>query len=162
MLELQANDTKPAVGTIVEAQLDKGRGPVATVLVQSGQLKQGDFVVAGEFAGKVRSLFDHTGKQLKLAGPSAPVQVLGLSGVPNPGDPFDVVESDKSTKTVADFRKVDEEAELKKTSRVSLDNFLAQPTAAGESSELRVIVKADVHGSVGKRLMHSKACPRLK
>jgi translation initiation factor IF-2 len=149
MMELQANDTKPAVGTIVEAQLDKGRGPVATVLVQAGELKYGDFVVAGEFSGKVRSLFDPNGQQLKIVGPSTPVQVLGLSGVPNPGDPFDVVESDKTAKTIADHRKASKrEVELKKTSRVSLDNFLSQPMGAGGSSELRVIVKADVHGSV--------------
>ena len=149
VMELKANAEKEAVGTIVEAQLDKGRGPVATVLVQSGTLRHGDFVVAGEFAGKVRAIYDHTGASLKEAGPSAPVQVLGLSGVPNPGDPFDVVDTDKTSKTIADHRKgLRRDAELKKTSRVSLDNFMSQGMSPDGNLELRAIVKADVHGSV--------------
>ncbi len=149
VMELTANADKEAVGTIVEAQLDKGRGPVATVLVQSGTLRHGDFVVAGEFSGKVRAIYDHTGATLEEAGPSSPVQVLGLSGVPNPGDPFDVVDSDKTSKTIADHRKgLRRDVELKKNSRVSLDNFMSQTVTPGGDLELRAIVKADVHGSV--------------
>lgn len=148
IMELQANPNRTTVGTIVEARLDKGRGPVATVLVQRGTLKKGDFVVGGVYSGRVRALIDSHGKRLKEAGPSTPVQVLGLSGVPGAGDRFDAVKDDKTAKTVAGHRaQMARDKELRKSSRVSLENFL-KTNVNEERHDLNLIVKADVHGSV--------------
>lgn len=147
MLELRANPEKAAAGRVIEAKLDKGRGPVATILMQSGTLKQGDYLVAGECMGRVRAMYDSNGKQLKSAGPSVPVQVLGLSAVPTAGDQVNVVNDDKTAKTISSHRaqKI-REKELLKTKHISLETFLAQ-TPNDELRTLRLIIKADVYGS---------------
>jgi translation initiation factor IF-2 len=150
VLELRANPDRRAEGTIVEAELDKGRGPVATFLVQSGTLRIGDFIVAGEHAGKVRAMYNSRGEALKEAGPSTPVQVLGLSGVPNAGDRLNAVADDKTAKTVAEHRgiKSREEALKRQNSPMSnLVDFLGKSASTEEMHELRIIVKADVGGS---------------
>lgn len=147
VLELRANPNKPAAGCVVEAKLDKGRGPVATILTQSGTLKQGDYIVAGECMGRVRAMYDSNGKLVKEAGPSVPVQVLGLSSVPTAGDQVNAVADDKTAKTIANHRaQKNREKELLKTKNFSLENFLAQ-TPGEEAKALRLIVKADVYGS---------------
>jgi translation initiation factor IF-2 len=147
MLELKANPDKPATGCVIEAKLDKGRGPVATILTQSGTLKQGDYLVAGECMGRVRAMYDSNGVKVETAPPSVPVQVLGLSGVPTAGDQVNVVPDDKTAKTIANHRaqKV-REKELLKTKSISLETFLSQ-TLVEEAKVLRLIVKADVYGS---------------
>jgi translation initiation factor IF-2 len=147
MLELKANPNKAAVGCVVEAKLDKGRGPVATILMQAGTLKQGAYLVAGECMGRVRAMYDSNGLKLDAAGPSVPVQVLGLSAVPTAGDQVNVVADDKTAKTIANHRaQKNREKELLKNKGISLETFLAQaPTE--EAKVLRLIVKADVYGS---------------
>ncbi len=148
MQELKANPDKMAEGFVVEAKLDKGRGPVATILTQAGTLKQGEYLVAGEYSGRVRAMYDSNGKLLKETGPSTPVQVLGLSGVPDAGDKFNIVKDEKTAKTIIEHRAQQKrEKELMQTSRVSLENFL-ESTPDSKSAELRLIVKADVFGSV--------------
>ncbi len=148
IMELKANYDKAAVGTVIEAKLDKGRGPVATVLTQAGTLKQGDYIVAGEHSGRVRAMYDSSGNKVEAATPSMAVQVLGLSGVPIAGDKFNAVEDDKAAKTIADHRAAQvREQELMKSSRVTLESFLqSSPTDKGQT--LRLIVKADAYGSV--------------
>ncbi|MES2504986.1 MAG: translation initiation factor IF-2 [Myxococcota bacterium] len=148
VMELKANYDKPAIGAVIEAKLDKGRGPVATVLSEGGTLKQGDCIVAGEHFGRVRAMYDSTGNRVEFATPSMAVQVLGLSGVPMAGDKFNVVADDKAAKTIADHRAIKiREQELLKFSRVTLENFLqSSPKDKGQS--LRLIVKADAYGSV--------------
>jgi translation initiation factor IF-2 len=147
VLDLRANPNKAAAGVVVEAKLDKGRGPVATILTQSGTLHQGDYIVAGECLGRVRAMYDSNGKQLKSAGPSIPVQVLGLSAVPLAGDQVNAVADDKTAKTIANHRALKiREKELLKTKRVSLETFLSQAPVE-EAHVLRLIVKADVYGS---------------
>lgn len=147
MLELKANPDKPAAGCVIEAKLDKGRGPVATILTQSGTLKQGDYLVAGECMGRVRAMYNSNGIKVEVAGPSVPVQVLGLSGVPMAGDQVNAVADDKTAKTISNHRaqKI-REKELLKTKTISLETFLSQP-ATEEAKTLRLIVKADVYGS---------------
>lgn len=148
VMELQANPDKVAHGTIVEGQLDKGRGPVATVLVKEGMLHAGDAVVSGDFYGRVRALYNDRGVQIEKAGPSMPVQVLGLGGVPNAGDSFDVVSDEKTAKTIAEHRaQKTREKELAQSAKVSLENFMQQ-AKADEALELKLIIKADVQGSV--------------
>lgn len=148
VLELKANPNKRAKGSIVEARLDKGRGPIATVLVQDGTLKIGDAIVAGLHFGRVRSMTTATGQQVKEAGPSFPVEVTGLGGVPNAGDAFHAVESEKAAKDVSQHRQSKQrEIDLSKSSKVSLDQ-LFEKMQAGDVEELSVIVKADVQGSV--------------
>ncbi len=148
VLELQANPTKHAKGSIVEARLDKGRGPIATVLVQDGTLKIGDAIVAGLHYGRVRSMLTATGAQVKEAGPSFPVEVTGLGGVPNAGDTFHAVESEKAAKDVSQHRQSKQrEIDLSKSSKVSLEQLFAK-MQEGVVEELSVIVKADVQGSV--------------
>ncbi len=147
MLELKANPGKLATGRVVEAKLDKGRGPVATIITQSGTLKQGDYIVAGECMGRVRAMYDSNGHKLDFAGPSVPVQVLGLSAVPTAGDQVNVVADDKTAKTIANHRaQKNREKELLKYKNVSLETFLAQAPAE-EAKTLKLIVKADVYGS---------------
>ncbi|HXW60730.1 MAG TPA: translation initiation factor IF-2, partial [Myxococcota bacterium] len=147
MLELRANPNKPAAGCVIEAKLDKGRGPVATVLTQSGTLKQGDYLVAGESMGRVRAIYDSNGKQIKSAGPSIPAQVLGLSSVPTAGDQVNVVPDDKTAKAISGHRaQKSREKELLKTKNISLETFLSQ-TPSDEARVLRLIIKADVYGS---------------
>lgn len=147
MLELKANPNKPAIGCVIEAKLDKGRGPVATILTQSGTIKQGDYLVAGESMGRVRAMYDSSGNKLESAGPAIPVQVLGLSSVPTAGDQVNAVPDDKTAKTIANNRaQKNREKELLKTKHISLETFLAQaPIEAAKV--LRLVVKADVYGS---------------
>ncbi|MDX2493878.1 MAG: translation initiation factor IF-2 [Desulfuromusa sp.] len=148
VLELQANPNKRAKGSIVEARLDKGRGPIATVLVQDGTLKIGDAIVAGLHFGKVRSMTTATGSQVKEAGPAFPVEVTGLGGVPNAGDSFHAVENEKAAKDVSQHRQSKQrEIDLSKSSKVSLEQ-LFEKMQEGIVEELSVIVKADVQGSV--------------
>lgn len=147
MLELKANPTKPAVGRVVEAKLDKGRGPVATIITQSGTLKQGDYLVAGETMGRIRAMYDSNGLKVDAAGPAFPVQVLGLSSVPTAGDQVNVVPDDKTAKTIASHRAQKlREKELLKTKHVSLETFLAS-NPLDAAKVLRLVVKADVYGS---------------
>ncbi len=148
VLELKANPDKMARGYILEARLDKGRGPVATVLVQEGTLRNGDAFVCGIYAGKVRALLDDRGRRLDEAGPSIPVEVQGLGGVPEAGDEFVVVENDKVARQIADHRaQKKREAELSQAKGVSLDGFF-EKMQESEVQELKLVVKADVQGSV--------------
>ncbi|MCK5826502.1 MAG: translation initiation factor IF-2 [Desulfuromusa sp.] len=148
VLELKANPNKRAKGSIVEARLDKGRGPIATVLVQDGTLKIGDAIVAGLHFGRVRSMATATGLQVKEAGPSFPVEVTGLGGVPDAGDLFNSVENEKSAKEVSQHRQSKQrENDLSKHSKISLDQLFAK-MQEGVVEELSVIIKADVQGSV--------------
>lgn len=148
VLELQANPDKRARGSIVEARLDKGRGPIATVLVQDGTLKVGDSIVAGLHYGRVRTMTAANGVQVKEAGPSFPVEVTGLGGVPDAGDTFHGVESEKSAKEVSHHRQSKQrELDLAKSSKASLEQLFAR-MQEGTVEELAVIIKADVQGSV--------------
>ena len=148
ILELSADPGRKAHGTIIEAQLHKGRGPVATVLVQEGTLQAGDYFVAGMFSGKVRSLINDRGEQVTKAGPSMPVEVQGVSGVPQAGDEFVVVTDEKMAKSVSSARRLKaRESELGSASKVSLDN-LFEKMAEQEMKELRVILRADVQGTL--------------
>lgn len=148
ILELKANYDKAAIGSVIEAKLDKGRGPMATILTQAGTLKQGDYIVAGEHSGRVRAMYDSNGHKVEVSTPSMAVQVLGLSGVPTAGDKFNAVEDDKAAKTIADHRSLQiREQELMKSSRVTLESFL-QSSPVDKSQTLRLIVKADAYGSV--------------
>jgi len=143
VLELRAPDEGRGQGVVLEARIDKGRGTVATVLIQSGQIKKGDIIVANEFQGKVRGLFDDRGRSLKEAGPSTPVEVLGLSGVPAAGDRVDVVESDKDAKALVTYRR--EQRKRKESVRTgpSIQDMLQRK----KTPVLKVVLKADVQGS---------------
>lgn len=148
MEELKANPNRKAVGTVVEGQLDKGRGPVATVLVQNGTLKVGDAVVVGCAYGKIRAMVNDLGKRVKQAAPSIPVEILGLSEVPQAGDQFVVVKNDKMARSIADKRKDKIRArQMKSSQKVSLDDLFKQ-MEQGDVKELNIIIKADVQGSV--------------
>ena len=148
MRDLKANPNKRASGTVIEAKLDKGRGPVATVLVQSGTLKVGDVVIAGTAVGHVRAMLDDKGKNIKKAGPSVPVEILGLSEVPDGGDIFNVVKDERLAKTVVDERKFKiKEEKIKSHSAVTLDDLFDR-IKEGQVKDLNIIVKADVQGSV--------------
>lgn len=148
MKELKANPDRAAKGTVIEAQLDKGRGPVATLLVQNGTLNTGDLVVAGTAMGRVRAMIDDKGKQIKKAKPSIPVEILGLNEVPEGGDTFYVVSDERKAREVVEARKfkAKQEAQSAKT-KVSLDN-LFEHIEEGKMKNLDIIVKADVQGSV--------------
>ncbi|HYC54851.1 MAG TPA: translation initiation factor IF-2 [Candidatus Binatia bacterium] len=148
LLELRAAADSRAVGTVVEARLDKGRGPVATVLVQKGTLKHGDHFVCGEIVGRVRAMNDHAGRPVKTAGPSTPVEIIGLDGVPSAGDAFVVVEDPSKASQVAEMRReATRKSGLVATTRMSLEDLQRQFSATG-SLELRIVIKADVDGSV--------------
>jgi len=149
MEELKANPNKKARGTIIEAQLDKGRGPVATVLVQSGTLKVGDPILAGSAYGRIRAMTDDKGRRVKSAGPSTPVEIIGLSEVPSAGDSFYVVDSDKEARQIAHNLAVrDREQALRATpNKVSLDDLFSQ-IQSGDVKQLNIVIKADVQGSV--------------
>jgi len=148
MRDLKANPNKRASGTVIESKLDKGRGPVATVLVQSGTLKVGDIVIAGTAVGHVRAMLDDKGKKVKKAGPSVPVEILGLSEVPDGGDVFNVVNDERLAKTVVDERKFKiKEEKIKSHTAVTLDDLFDR-IKDGQVKELNIIVKADVQGSV--------------
>lgn len=148
MQELKANPNRNMVGTVVEAQLDKGKGPVATVLVQKGTLKVGDMIVSGSASGRVRAMFDDKGKATKKVGPSTPVMVLGLSEVPNSGDMVYGVDDEKTARAYANRRKeMIREEQLKSSQKVSLDD-LFEKIQLGEIKELNVIIKTDVRGTI--------------
>ncbi|SMC20396.1 bacterial translation initiation factor 2 (bIF-2) [Desulfacinum hydrothermale DSM 13146] len=148
LLELKANPNKPARGRVIEAKLDKGRGPVATVLVQEGTLREGDVYVCGTYFGRVRSLFDDKGRRISEAGPSVPVEVLGLSGVPNAGDDFIVLADEKQAKQVAEHRQMKHrEKELSRSTKVTLERLYEQ-IQEGQIKEVNVILKSDVQGSL--------------
>src|ERR1051326_3968632 len=146
--ELKANPDRPATGVGLEAKLDRGRGPVATVLVQNGTLRTGDNFVVGNVYGKVRAMFDDRGHQLEEAAPSTPVQILGMEGLPQAGDQFLVVADRDKARGISDYREQKaREAALAKSSRVSLEGLAEQMKTAGVK-ELNIILKGDVHGSV--------------
>jgi len=146
--ELKANPNRPAEGVIIESKLDKGRGPVATVLIKNGSMNVGDPILAGPVCGRVRAMFDDKGKQVKKATPSMPVEVLGFSDVPNAGDFVQVLEDEKEARQIAERRRqYIQEKTLNVDSRVSLED-LYQQIQQGEVKELNVIIKADVHGSI--------------
>jgi translation initiation factor IF-2 len=149
ILDLKANPNRPAEGSVIESRLDRGRGPVATILVQNGTLNQGDIVVAGAEWGRVRALLDDKGRQLKVAGPSTPVEILGLGGVPSAGEPFVVVEDESRAREISEFRtrKLRDKAAAGATAaRGTLEQMLTR-IAAGAQKEVAVLVKADVQGS---------------
>lgn len=149
VLELKANPNKPARGHIVEAKLDKGRGPVATVLIQEGTLNQGDAFVCGVFSGRVRALFNDQGRKVKSAGPSMPVEVQGFEGVPEAGEEFVSLTDEKAARRIAEARAVKQrERELAKESRVTLETFLSRRVDAQEALVLNLVLKADVQGSL--------------
>jgi translation initiation factor IF-2 len=148
ILDLKANPSRKASGTVIEAQLDPGKGPLATILVQNGSLKVGQDFICGMYAGRVRALLDERGKQVKDAGPAIPVQVLGIEGVPQAGDQLIVVEDAAAGRDLAQRRqRLDREAKSRRTSRagVSLEDFMAQ-AQAGERRTLRIVIKADQGG----------------
>jgi translation initiation factor IF-2 len=150
LLDLEANPNREAHGTIIEARLDRGRGPVATVLVQNGTLRVGDIVVAGAHWGRVRALIDDRGQQVQEAGPSVPVEILGLDGVPEAGDRLVAVDSEKRAKEIAEYRqrkKREQEQRLAAAPRSSLEEMFAK-IREGELARVPVVVKADVHGSL--------------
>jgi translation initiation factor IF-2 len=146
--ELKANPKRNASGTVLEAKLDKGRGPVATILVQDGTLRVGDTLIAGTIVGKVRALIDDRGRQQKAAGPATPVEVLGLGGLPSPGDAFQALTDAAKARQIAHFRQnqAKEKALGAKGARLTLESLQAQ-IAEGGMKELPIIVKADVQGS---------------
>jgi translation initiation factor IF-2 len=145
--EIKAVKDKPASGVVLEAKLDKGRGKVTTILVQSGTLKKGDIVIAGQESGKVKQIVDDKGNSIKEAGPSTPVEILGLSGVPDSGAEVLVVESERKAREVAEFRKTkDRELKLQKQQAEKMDNFFSQ-MEEGEISTLNILLKSDVRGS---------------
>jgi translation initiation factor IF-2 len=147
ILELKANPNRAAKGVIIESRLDRGRGAVATVLIQNGTLKEGDAVVVGSQSGRIRALIDPTGKKVKSAGPSDPVEVLGLSGVPSAGDVLVAVSDERKARQIANMRSDREKAKGKASTRITLEGLQKQ-IATGEIKELRLILKADVQGSV--------------
>ena len=148
LLELTAVHEGPARGTVVESRLDRGRGPVATVLVQNGLLKVGDAILAGEQVGKVRALVNENGQQIKQAGPSIPVEILGLSGTPDAGDELMVLESERKAREVAEFRaERTRDAEHKRQQAQKLDQMFAN-MEAGEVANLNLVLKTDVRGTL--------------
>lgn len=146
--ELKANPNRLAKGTVIEARLDKGRGPIATILVQNGTMHTGDVIIAGTAVGKVRVMTNYKGKVVKEAGPSVPVEITGLAEVPSAGDVFNAVEDERLAKELVEQRKHEaKEEQFKSYRKVTLDNLFSQ-IAEGEMKELPLIVKADVQGSV--------------
>ncbi|MBQ6891258.1 MAG: translation initiation factor IF-2, partial [Clostridia bacterium] len=147
VLELRANPNRLAKGTVIEAKLDKARGPLATVLVQNGTLKKGDTIIAGTAYGRIRAMIDDKGRMVNSAGPSTPVEILGFNEVPEAGDIMNVADADKLTRQVAEERKDKiKAAQIKAMQKVSLDELFNQ-MAEGDLKELNIIVKADVQGS---------------
>ncbi|HVV16139.1 MAG TPA: translation initiation factor IF-2 [Polyangia bacterium] len=148
LLELKANPNKQGKGHVIEARLDRARGPISTILVEDGTLKLGDLVVAGEYSGKIRAMLGDKGQSISEAGPSTPVEVLGLDGVPDAGESFNAVSDEKAAKTLVEHRHEQRrKKELAGSSRVSLENILDK-IKSGEVKEVKVILKADVQGSV--------------
>jgi len=148
MMELKANPDRAAKGTVVEARLDKGMGPIATVLVQNGTLKAGDIIVAGATVGRVRSMMDDKGRRVQEAGPSVPVEITGLGDVPVGGDTFNAVSDERLARELVEQRLTEQKEEtFRAQTRVTLDNLFEQ-MKEGDMKELKIIVKADVQGSV--------------
>src|SRR5690606_22401622 len=148
ILELKANPDRRAVGTVIEASLDKGRGYVTTILVQTGTLKIGDIVLAGSHFGRVKAMTDHRGKKIKAAIPSTPVQLLGLDGAPQAGDKFQVMETEREARELATNRtQLQREQSMRTKKHITLDE-IGRRLAIGSFKELNVIVKGDVDGSV--------------
>lgn len=148
MEDIKANPNRRAMGTVIEAQLDKGQGPTATVLVQKGTLKKGDYVVSGTACGKIRLMVDDNGKGIMKAAPSTPVKIMGLSEVPEAGEFFYAVESEKKARAIADMRKEKQREEMiTATQKVSLDNLFDR-IKEGELKDLNIIIKADNKGSI--------------
>ena len=148
ILELKANPTRKAQGTIIEASLDKGKGYVATILVQNGTLKKGDFILAGRYTGKVKAMFDERGKSVLEAGPSKPVTILGLNGAPQAGDTFNVMDEEKEAKQIATKRnQLQREQSIRTQKHITLDE-IGRRLAIGDFKELNIIVKGDVDGSI--------------
>ncbi|NMH87531.1 translation initiation factor IF-2 [Flavivirga algicola] len=148
LLELKANPDKPAVGTVVEAFLDKGRGYVSTILVQAGTLKVGDYVLAGQHSGKVKAMHDERGKDVEAAGPSTPVSILGLDGAPQAGDKFNVFADEREAKQIASKRaQLQREQSVRTQRHITLDE-IGRRIALGDFQELNIILKGDVDGSV--------------
>jgi len=147
VLELKANPNKPCRGTIIESKLDRGRGPVATVLVQDGTLRVGDFFVTGVQSGKVRAIYNEAGASLREAPPSSPVEVLGLSGVPGPGESFQVVSDERKGRQIIAMREQKNRGEVVCRPRLNLQDFFSR-VKDGEAKELLIVLKGDVQGSV--------------
>jgi translation initiation factor IF-2 len=147
VLELKANPNRAAKGVIIESRLDRGRGPVATALIQNGALKEGDAVVVGAHSGRIRALIDPSGKKVKSAGPSDPVEILGLSGVPSAGDVLVAVSDERKARQIAAMRVDRDKSKAKAATRITLEGLHRQ-IQSGEVKELRLILKADVQGSV--------------
>ena len=148
LLELKANPDKDASGTVVEAFLDKGRGYISTILVQAGTLKIGDFVLAGKNSGKVKAMQDERGNEVKLAGPSTPISILGLDGAPQAGDKFSVFSDEREAKQIANKRtQLQREQTVRTQKHITLDE-IGRRIALGEFKELNIILKGDVDGSV--------------
>jgi len=147
ILELTANPDRAAQGAVIEAQLDVGRGPVATVLVQRGTLQQGDIFVVGEQWGKVRALINDQGKRVDTAGPSVPVEVLGLNGTPEAGDVLNVVETEAQAREIADYRIALAKEKRATAGASTLEQMMAKAKEDKNVSELQILVKADVQGS---------------
>ena len=147
--ELKANPEKPAAGVVIEARLDRNRGPMATILVQEGTLKVGDILVAGRTYGKVRAMLDARGQTVKEVGPSTPVEILGLDGVPEAGDQVNVAEDDKAAKQVVEHRRQQwRKRELATNTKVTLESVMARiQESTGDGKELKIVLKADVQGS---------------
>ena len=163
MADLKANPNREAKGAVIEAKLDKGRGPVATVLVQNGTLRVGDVIIAGGAVGRVRAMTDDKGRQLKAAGPSVPVEILGLDQVPGAGDIFNAVKDEKMARELADQRKdKQKEEEFRANAKVSLEDFFNQMKEGVQS--LNIIVKADVQGSAEavKASLEKLSCEEVK
>ncbi len=163
MADLKANPNREAKGAVIEAKLDKGRGPVATVLVQNGTLHVGDVIIAGGAVGRVRAMTDDKGRQVKEAGPSVPVEILGLDQVPGAGDIFNAVKDEKMARELADQRKdKQKEEEFRANSKVSLEDFFNQMKEGVQS--LNIIVKADVQGSAEavKASLEKLSCEEVK
>lgn len=164
ILELKANPDKSARGTVVEAKLDKGRGPVATVLIQNGTLKVNDSAVCGLYNVKVRAMVDHNGNKIDEAGPSTPVELFGLEGVPSPGDNFIVVKDEKEAKRISMERQLKHrESELSASSKMTLEGLYSR-IKAGVALELKLIVKTDVFGSMEALIQSFKklSTPKVK
>lgn len=165
ILELKANPDKPARGHIVEAKLDKGRGPVATVLIQEGTLHQGDTFVCGVFSGRVRAMFNDQGRKVKEAGPSMPVEVQGFDGVPEAGEEFICLADEKLARRIAETRAIKlRERELAKQSKVTLETFLSRSVDDQEAQTLNLVVKSDVQGSLEAILeaLHKQSTEKVR
>ena len=165
VLELRANPAKPASGLVIEARLDRNRGPMATILIQEGTLRTGDMLVAGRVFGKVRAMLDDRGNLLEEAGPSTPIEVLGLDGVPEAGDQVNAAEDDKVAKQVVEHRRQHfRRRELASTGRVSLESLMAKISEGLDTKELKIVLKADVQGSAEalKAALIKLSTPKVK